>query len=287
MITKRLAGFLAVVVALLAGNIGPIRAALAIARDEPTASHIALVPLVSAALLLVHRRAIVDASRFDWAGGIVLAGGVVGSIATHRGIWTPVDPSLTVAVAALVVSVIGAFVLFFGREASRAAAFPLLFLAFAIPAPNVALSAATQVLKRGSAEAVSALFTLTATPYFRDGFSFSLPAFTIVIADECSGIRSSIALMLTMLVAGHLFLDRGWTKTVLLLVVLPIAILKNAIRIVTLSLLAARANPGFLTGQLHHEGGFVFFIMALAIVFPILSYLRTLDGAPQETVTTA
>lgn len=283
--TKRLAGFVIVVAVLAAGSFGAIRSTVAVAMNVPTASHILLVPFVAVAFALMERRAIEDASRYDWLGGLLLALGIVASVVAHRTVWNPGGAALTFAIAALVVSIVGAFVLFFGRGASRVAAFPLLFLFLAVPAPDPVLNAATQLLKRGSAEAVSVLFTLTATPYFRDGFSFSLPAFTIIIADECSGIRSSIALMLTMLVAGHLFLDRGWTKVVLIVATLPIAILKNAIRIVSLSLLAANVDQGFLTGQLHHEGGFVFFLLALAIVFPLLSYLRGLDAATQRVVT--
>jgi hypothetical protein len=33
-------------------------------------------------------------------------------------------------------------------------------------------------------------------------------------------------------------------------------------------------DPGFLTGQLHHEGGIVFFVLGLVILAPILALLR-------------
>jgi exosortase/archaeosortase family protein len=56
------------------------------------------------------------------------------------------------------------------------------------------------------------------------------------------------------------------------------AILKNAIRIVSLTLLSVHVDPGFLTGQLHHEGGIVFFALALALTFPILVLLRSLEA---------
>ena len=55
------------------------------------------------------------------------------------------------------------------------------------------------------------------------------------------------------------------------------AILKNAIRIVALTLLSIHVDPGFLTGQLHHEGGIVFFVLALVLTFPILVLLRSLE----------
>ena len=49
----------------------------------------------------------------------------------------------------------------------------------------------------------------------------------------------------------------------LLIVVVPIAILKNGLRIAALSTLAVYVDPAFLTGSLHHHGGIVFFIIAL------------------------
>ena len=177
-------------------------------------------------------------------------------------------------VAGLVVSWVGGFLLFFGRDAARAALFPLLFLAFTIPIPEPVIDSATQVLKNGSTETVAGLFTLTGTPYHRDGFVFALPGFFIEVADECSGIRSSIALLLTGLLSGHVFLRDSWAKTCVIAAVLPITILKNGIRIVTLSLLAMHVDPGFLTGQLHHEGGIVFFLLGLLILAPILVLLR-------------
>ena len=89
------------------------------------------------------------------------------------------------------------------------------------------------------------------------------PTVAIEIADECSGIRSSLALVMTVLLAGHMFLTSAWKKALLALAVIPLTIVKNGIRIVSLTLLAVHVNPSFLTGQLHHEGGIVFFVLAL------------------------
>ena len=150
----------------------------------------------------------------------------------------------------------------------------MLFLGFTIPIPQPVLDVAVAVLKKGSTEAVAGLFTVTGTPYHREGFVFSLPTFAIEVADECSGIRSSIALLLTSLLAGYMMLTSPWKKLLLVLVILPLTIFKNGIRIVTLSLLAMHVDPEFLTGQLHHEGGIVFFLLALVLLFPLFAVLR-------------
>jgi exosortase len=148
------------------------------------------------------------------------------------------------------------------------------------------VNGATEFLKSGSTEAVAGLFTLTGTPFHRQGFVFALPNFVIEIADECSGIRSSIALLLTGLLAGHRFLQSRWMRVALLLVILPVAVIKNAIRIVALSLLAMHVDPSFLTGQLHHEGGFIFFLLALGMLAPLFALFRWYESsrlAPAST----
>jgi len=109
----------------------------------------------------------------------------------------------------------------------------------------------------------------------REGIVFHLPNISISVAPQCSGIRSSLALVITSVLAGHMFLKKGWNKTLLVLAVIPITMLKNGIRIVTLSLFAVYVDKRVLTDSaLHTDGGIVFFILALFLMAPILFVLR-------------
>jgi exosortase len=281
-LTRRTWLFAASMVGLLAVNAGVVRALVDLAARNQAASHVVLIPLVTFALIWQQRRSIFSAPRSAVAPGLGIA--LLGSGLLLAGGLSRLPESsgipLTFMVAGLVVLSIGVFLALFGRDAFRAARFPLLFLAFTIPLPSALLEAATLVLKAGSREAVAALFSLTGTPYHQQGFAFSLPHFTIEIGDACSGIRSSIALLLTSLMAGHLYLRTGWKKAILVTAVLPMAMLKNGLRIVTLSLLASRVDPGFLTGKLHHEGGFVFFLLTLLLLVPLFALLSRSEPAP-------
>lgn len=243
-----------------------------LALSNPTVSHVMSVPLVTLALVYRDRDEIFARMRpAPWLGG----GVVVVALAVYlAGRSTYDDPFHTLTIACLVLSSLGAFLMVYGRASARAALFPLAFLVFVIPLPESLLNGATHVLKTGSAETVTGLFALTGTPFHRDGFVFTLPSVVIEIADECSGIRSTIALVLTGLLGGYQFLRTPWTKTALVFAVLPAAILKNAVRIVTLTLLAVHVDPSFLTGQLHNEGGIVFFLMTLGLLTPFLIFLR-------------
>jgi exosortase/archaeosortase family protein len=64
-------------------------------------------------------------------------------------------------------------------------------------------------------------------------------------------------------------------------------IVKNGIRIATLTLLSIHVDPGFLSGRLHHQGGFVFFFLGLALLGPVLWFLTERETVkPQRSLST-
>jgi len=275
-------GGFALLTALL--NVDKLWALAQLALVNPTVSHVVGVPFVALVLIYSDRDIIFNAARPEpLVGGSLALAGLALSFLSYRAFNVPAT-TLMVAMLGVALAWVGGFVMMYGLASARAALFPLAFLLFMIPIPTVVMDGATQFLKNGSSEAVAGLFTLTGTPFHREGFVFSLPSFVIEIADECSGIRSSIALLLTGLLAGHQFLRKPWTKIVLVLMILPIAVIKNAIRIVALSLLAMHVDQSFLTGQLHHEGGFVFFLLALGLLAPLFVLLKRSEGAAPEPV---
>jgi len=263
-------------VALALAHAPLLRALYDYSRQNETASHVLLIPFVTMALAFRGRDFMFAVVRYAWLPGlsVIAAGLVLVLTAAWYAPSSAQDDALAMRVSAFVVLALGGFLLVYGPAAFRAALFPLLFLAFMIPIPGVVLDGTVWLLRTGSTHAVSALFELTRTPYYREGFVFSLPSVVIEIAEECSGIRSSIALVLTALLAGDMYLESGWKKAILIMATLPLTILKNAIRIATLTLLAIHVDPSFLTGQLHHDGGIVFFLITVALLAPVLAWLR-------------
>ena len=275
---------------LLAINADIVVDLVRLALANHTSSHVVLVPFVTATLLFQERASIAAARRPAWIGGLGLIGAGFVVLMLGRssvGGWSP-EHALSLSVGGVIVMWLGGFLATHGPGACRVGLFPLLFLVAAIPPPAAVVAVLTEILKRGTTETVDVLFALTGTVNHRQDFVFSLPGVAIEVADECSGIRSSIALMLTGLVASHMFLRRAGNRAVLLLAVLPIAVLKNAIRIVVLSLLTLHVDPGYLEGQLHHEGGVVFLLVAMAMLLPILQLLRKVEsgGVPPVDVRT-
>jgi len=240
-------------------------------------SHICLIPLVSAFFMFTERKAIFSDLKYSYRGGISLL--IIGAILYFlgrklHGQLNQNDYSSLMTFAGIIF-LNGSFLLCYGARAFRAAIFPLLFLIFMVPIPVFLMDRIIHVLLIGSAAATDLLFKLTGIPYIREGFTFHLPGISIEIAKVCSGIRSSLALFITMVIAGHLFLQTGWKTVILVLAVFPITVFKNGIRIVTITLLATYVDEKFLTNSfLHHSGGFLFFIPSLLLLGLILWWLR-------------
>ena len=193
-------------------------------------------------------------------------------VVSHESVRDP-DQCLSGAMLAIVLLWLGGFLMCYGVTAWRRAAFSLLFLLLMVPLPPTLLERSILLLQQGSTEIAYLLFRVVGVPVLRQGFLLTVPGVTIEVAKECSGIRSSVALVITCLLAAHLFLRTRCKLSVFVLLAFPLAIIKNAIRITTLTLLAVYVDPSFLTGSLHHEGGFVFFLLALAILAPVLMAL--------------
>jgi exosortase len=181
---------------------------------------------------------------------------------------------LVLPVLAFVTGVIGGAVFFLGLPSVRSSLFPWLFLYLLTPIPEPLAHGLRVALQQGSAEAAEALFRLTGTPVLRDGLTFCLPGLTIQVAEECSGIHSSLVLLITSLVAGRLFLREAWSRTLLALLVIPVGLVRNGIRVVTVSLLTIHVNPGVIDGPLHHRGGPIFFAFSFGVLVAILLGLR-------------
>jgi exosortase len=209
---------------------------------------------------------------FLTGSGLLLPGAILGG-AAHFYSRAPGD-YLSVEILALIVLWIAGFALCYGTDALRAACFPLLFLMLMIPIPDFLIDNVIFFLQTGSAAVSYWLFRILNVPVFKEGFVFILPTLNIEVAKECSGIRSSMALLITTLLAGEFVLRSGWRKSLLVLSAVPILIFKNGLRIVTISLLSIYVDPRFLHGWLHTSGGVVFYVLALLSLFPIILLLK-------------
>ncbi len=245
-----------------------------------TYSYIPIIPLISAYLFYQQRKTTFAYTEYERQWGIPVAG--TGLLLYAAGLWSMglnQNDASSLMVFSVLLFLCGAFVVFYGGRAFRQSAFPFLFLLFMVPIPSALLDRIVYFLQAGSAEVTAMIFTITGIPYLSEGSVFHLPGFSIEIAKECSGVRSSLGLVVTGVLASHFFLQAYWQKGVLAVSLLPIVLVKNGIRISVLTLLAMYVDRGILIdGFLHRSGGFLFFLPALALMGIILWLLRRVNG---------
>jgi len=257
----------------------PLAALYPLTQDELYShfSHIPLIPWVSAYVFYLNRKAILASWEWSPLPGLILVG--LGAI----GYWWA-DPvaygadHLSLTILALVVASWGIFLFCYGLRTCRTFSFGLLFLLCMVPIPAGLLHTIIVFLQRSSTEVTDIGFSLLGVPVIRDGFVFVLSNVTIRVDEGCSGIRSTLSLIITSIVAGHFFLRTVWGKLGIVAVVVPLAIIKNAVRIVVISLLANYVDPSFVTdGILHDSTGLSLFVLSVVILISLVWLLRRFE----------
>lgn len=263
---------------LLVAFAKPLYDLMAFAWHDSLYSYILIIPAISLYLVWQNRQSLkLDTEPFRQLAVLPLLAGLAllagYGLARHRG-WKPAtEDYLACMTLAFLLFSFSMLCLFLGRRTLRQIAFPLGFLIFMSPFPVVVLSAMESFLQHASAEAAYALLRLTGIPVFRNGTYFQLPGITFEVAPECSGIRSSLVLFITSLLAGYLLLRRPWARTVLVLAVIPLGILRNGVRITVLGHLCVHVSPEMIHSALHRQGGPLFFAASLVPLFLLLWFL--------------
>ncbi len=276
---RRWRAFLLFVLASVAVFFKPLADLVASTATSQLYSYILLIPFISVYLVCLRRRSLPDPGPL--APGPAIPAFLLAAVPWvillirsrgERGVG-PGD-YLFLSSLSFVMVILGGVLLFLGTRALRAAPLPFLFLLFMVPLPEAAEQWAMVMLQRTSASAAHAMLSLTPVPFWRDGMMFVMPGLTVEVAEECSGIHSTVVLFITSLLAGHFFLRTTWRKALLAALVFPIGVLRNGFRIVVISVLTAYVDPNVIKGPLHRQGGPIFFALSLVILFLVLLLLR-------------
>lgn len=254
----------------------PLLAFVRTSLSNDDSSYLVLIPFISGWILFVERRNLIF-GRYDgkiFGASLILLAGSVALASLLAGRASSSGLQNSGYILSLVLFWVAGFALLFGKAALRACYFPFLFLFLMVPLPKFFLEYVIYLLQTGSAWITGVFFDLLGVPVLREGFVFHLARVNIEVAKECSGIRSSMALLILALLVAHFRLRTFWKKALFLACGLFMMVLKNGIRIVTLTLLAIHVDPGFLYGRLHHQGGVIFFLISLLLLAPLLWLLE-------------
>lgn len=267
----------------------PLIQLIRLAASSHLFSHLPAIPAISAYLMIRERHRV--QKPFESAPRLASACAAASLVCLLAHVVTSAsgsDPSLNDSlffpILSLVLMLWMNVALCLGDAAFRTYSFPLLFLLFMVPMPTSWVDQLTFFFQHGTADALHLTFSLMPVPVTREGLLFSFPEIAFLVAPQCSGLRSTLVLFVTSVLMARLFLAPGWKRVVLVALVLPIGLLRNAVRIAVIALLSVYVNPDIAHGSLHTRGGQPFFVLSLLVLMGALLVLRRIGNKEKPTL---
>jgi exosortase len=229
---------------------------------DPNYGHGFFVPLFSGYILWQQRERWMNSEIKPSNFGILVMLGAVGLLFIGS-----LGAELFTSRFSLLVLIAGIILFLAGWKMLRAVAFPLAFLIFMIPIPVIIYNQITFPLQLIASRLATFWLEVVQVPVLRDGNVLVLSNLSLEVAEACSGIRSLMSLIALAVAYGHLAEPRRWVRYALVLLMVPSAIVTNAMRIVGAGVLAHRFGPQAAEGFLHQFSGWMVFLGTLVLIF--------------------
>ena len=155
----------------------------------------------------------------------------------------------------------------FGAKTMKTILFPALFLLFCLPL-HTYLDLVTIHLRLLAVSIAQEVLQGCGVDIVREGTMLVSPTgvFSIDVAEPCSGMRSLFAMM-ALTAAYSYFTQPTWFRRGLLFALsIPIAVLGNVSRILSIVAIAATCSSDFATGFYHDYSGYVVFLVAVFLM---------------------
>jgi exosortase len=247
--------------------------------SDPDYSHGFFVPLFSAYILWRQRERWMKTEIKPSNFGLLVMLGAIGLLLVGS-----LGAELFTTRFSLLLLLAGMILFLAGWKLLRAVFFPLAFLIFMIPLPAIVYNQITFPLQLIASRLATFWLEAVHVPVLRDGNVLIFSNYSLEVVEACSGVRSLMTLISLAVIYGYFMESRRWVRYVLVILMVPIAIVSNAIRIVGAGIMAHRFGPARAEGFLHEFSGWVIFLAALLLLFVshwILRHIRKAQtGAP-------
>lgn len=226
--------------------------------------HGPLILGVSLWLLWHDRHRILDgeAQPAMAAGFVLLLGGLFLHVVGH-------SQSINMLTTLAQPVVFGAcLLLLHGWQALRRAWFPLFFMLFMIPLPEVVVQAITMPLKQAVSVVTEWLLYEAGYPIARSGVTLSIGQYQLLVADACSGMNSLLTLeSLGLLYMRLMNYHSKARNTLLAIAIVPTSFVANVTRVIILVLVTYYFGDEVGQGFVHSFSGLVLFTVSLVSIY--------------------
>jgi exosortase len=242
-----------------------------LARDwwtNPEAGHGLL--LAPVALWLAWKKGWVAASPSAALGILILVAAIILRAASE------LAAELFTMRFSMVVALVGLIVYYRGVQQVLAWWLPLLLLTLAIPLPELITSTIALPLQFRASRLGAALLEWRNIPVRLTGNISDIPGHRLFVTEACSGLRSLTALLSIAFLMGGLWLHGAWSRALLVLLAIPIAIAINGVRVFLTGFLVFFVDPKMGEGFMHVTEGWLLFLVSLVLIGSVAGLLAWL-----------
>lgn len=124
----------------------------------------------------------------------------------------------------------------------------------------------------------AAILSATILPVIANGVYLYFGPYSAEVTYACSGMNSIFSLFaLSLLYLREGITRKYWHVAILVLLVIPVAVLTNMVRVIMLVLATWYVGDGFASGVFHDFAGIVVFVVALGLMYLIDMLLLKID----------
>lgn len=162
-----------------------------------------------------------------------------------------------------------------GNNALAAAWFPLFFMLFMIPLPGTLVILITMPMKIAVSYVTELILYWAGYPIARSGVILQIGQYQLLVATACAGLQTLLTLealgLFYLNVVHHTSVFRNVTLAIL---IIPISLISNVIRVMSLTLITYYYGDEAGQGFLHGFAGMVLFLSALILIVSIDALLQ-------------
>ncbi len=171
----------------------------------------------------------------------------------------------------------GMVLYFGGGTIFRLLFLPLGYLLFMVPLPYLVHDAVAFPLRQFVTMISVGFLQIIGLTVLREGNIIMFPAFSLEVADACSGIRSLISILALSVALAFMLRLSPLGRWLLVLSAVPVAIATNALRVILTGVLGRYLGVAAAQGFFHEFAGLTIFALAMALlgVFGLLLQRRS------------
>jgi exosortase len=232
-------------------------------------SHGYIVPLVSLYLAYLKRRQFANAETGSCSIGILI---IIMALFLHV-VATMADINFFSGFS-MYFYLVGACLFLFGSKIVRIGIFPLGFLLFMFPIPDLIIDFLGLPTKSIATSIGLAMIDLFGIPFFREGFRIELAECTFLVGTPCNGMKSLISFLALGCIALHMMGTSLMKRILLLVLIYPLAVVLNGVRIAVLVLIAHRfgIEQAAPESPLHDISGLAVFCLGLIVLLVMFRF---------------